>query len=218
MVVKLPPSVRGADEADGSGEERWVRQHRQMRPAAFGAQNLVPFVLVPPPVVVRPSVDEMRREQGEYAQPGLGGAFEVNVQHDRIASRVCDHAINHAEPAAAMRARQPESGNPVFDPLDDRLAIALDLGEESVPVGDNKPEIAHASLVNARIVDFVDDAVADGEPHPAPLAKGGADPVLGARCPPSWNSRPPGRFDHVRPPKAACPSRARVESSTVRRS
>jgi hypothetical protein len=36
-----------------------------------------------------------------------------------------------------MRARQAESGNPVFDTFDDRLAVALDLGEESVSVGDD---------------------------------------------------------------------------------
>ena len=84
------------------------------------------------------------------------------------------------ESPAAMRARQAKSGNPVFDTFHDRLAVALDLGEESVPVGDDEPEIADASLVNARIVDFVDDAVTDGEPDAAPLAERCADPVLGA--------------------------------------
>ena len=79
-----------------------------------------------------------------------------------------------------MRTGQPESGNPVFDPLDDGLAVAFDLGEEGVPVGDDEPEIADASLVNAGIIDFIDDAVADGEPHPAALAERGADPVFGA--------------------------------------
>jgi hypothetical protein len=96
-----------------------------------------------------------------------------------------------------MRAGQAESRNPVFDTFDDRLAVALDLREESVPVGDDEPEVADASLVNTRIVDFIDDAVADGKLDPAALAERCADPVFGARGPPSRNSRPPGRFDHL---------------------
>lgn len=123
------------------------------------------------------------------------------MQHDRIAARVRDHLIDQAESPTAMRAGQPESGNAVFDTLDDRFAIALDLGEQSIPVSDDEPEIADASLINARIVDFIDDAVADGEPHPAAFAERGADSVLGARCPPSRNSWPTWRFDHVLPRK-----------------
>ena len=216
MIAKLPPSVRGADEADGPGEELRVRQHRQMRAAADSAEHLVPLVFTTLAVVVRPRVDEVRREQGEHAQPCLGGIFEPNVQNDRIAARVRDHAIDHPESPAAMRARQAESGNPVFDTFDDRLAVALDLGEESSPVGDDEPEVADASLVNTWIVDFIDDAVTDGEPDPAALAERGADPVLGARGPPRRNSRRPRRFDHVLPPKRAVlgaspPSRQRVK-------
>ena len=113
-----------------------------------------------------------------------------------------------------MRARQPESGNPVFDTFDDRLAVALDLGEESIPVGDDEPEVANAGLVNTWIVDLIDDAVTDGEPDSATLAERGPDPVLGARGSPSRNSRPPGRFDHVLPLKGARPWRAAVEPST----
>lgn len=119
------------------------------------------------------------------------------MQHDRIAPWVRDHAIDHSELPAAMRACQLESWNSVLDTLDDRLAIAFDLGEESVPVGDDDPEVTDASLVNAWVVDFIDDAVADGEPHLAALAERGADPVLCARCPPSRNSGPPWRFDHL---------------------
>ena len=178
MVAKLPPSVGDADEADGPGEERRAPQHGQVRPTAKRAQNVVPLVFTELAVVVRPCVDEMRRQQGEHAQPCLGGIFEANVQNDRIAARVREHAIDHPESPAAMRARQAESGNPVFDTFDDRLAVALDLGEESVPVGDDEPEVADASLVNTWIIDFVDDAVADGEPHPAAFAERGSRPRL----------------------------------------
>jgi len=65
-----------------------------------------------------------------------------------------------------MRARQAESGNPVFDTFDNRLAVALDLGEESSPVGDDKPEVSDASLVDTWIVDLIDDAVTDRKPDP----------------------------------------------------
>src|ERR1700758_3085902 len=124
MVAKLPPSVRGADEADGPGEERRTSQHGQVCPTAKRAQNVVPLVFTKLAVVVRPCVDEMRRQQGEHAQPCLGGIFEANMQNDRIAARVREHAIYYPESSAAMRARQAESGNPVFDTFDNRLAVA----------------------------------------------------------------------------------------------
>ena len=178
----------------------------------------VPLVLAALAVVVRPRVDEVRGEQGEYAQRSLGGIFEANVQQDRIAARVGDHLIDQAESAAAMRAGQPEGGNPVFDTLDDRVAVALDLGEESAPVGDDEPDVADASLVNPRIVDFIDDAVADGEPHLAALGERGADPVLCARGPSSRNSRPAGRFDHVLPLKAPVLGASPSSRQLVRRS
>src|ERR1700722_2480754 len=216
MVAKLPPSVGSADEADGPGEELRTPQHGQVRPSAKRAENVVPLVFTKQAMVVSPCVDEMRRQQGEHAQPCLGGILEANVQNDRIAARVRDHAIDHPESPAAMRARQAESGNPVFDTFDDRLAVALDFCEKSVPVGDDEPEVADASLVNTWIVDLVDDAMADSEPDPAALAERGADPVLGARGPPSGNSRRPRRFDHVFPLKtpvlgAPPPSRQRVQ-------
>src|ERR1700722_8549945 len=219
MVAKLPPSVRGADEADRPGEELRTAQHRQVRPSAKRAQNVVPLVFTKQAVVVRPCVDEMWRQQGEQAQPRLGGILEANVQNDRIAARVREHAIDDPESPAAMRARQAEGGNTVFDTFDDCLAVALDLGEESSPVGDDEAEVADASLVNARIVDFIDDAVTDGEPDAAPLAERCADPVLGARCPTRRNSRRPRRFDHVLPQPnapvlgASPPSRQRVKRS-----
>jgi hypothetical protein len=161
MIAKLPPSVRGADEADGPGEELWVRYHRQMGAAADSAEHLVPLVFTTLAIVVRPRVDEVRREQGEHAQPRLQEIFEANVQNDRIAARVREHAIDHPESPAAMRARQAESGNPIFDTFHDRLAVALDLGEKSVSVRDDEPEVADAGLVNTWKVDFIDDAVPD---------------------------------------------------------
>src|SRR6202020_758017 len=216
MVANLPPSVGDADEADGPGEERRVPEHRQVRPTAKCTENVVPLVFTELAVVVRPCVDQVRRQQGEHAQPCLGGIFEANVQNDRSAARVREQPIDYPESPAAMRARQAESGNPVFDTFDDRLAVALDLGEESSPVGDDEPEVAEASLVNTWIVDFIDDAVTDGEPDPAALAERCADPVLGARGPPSVNSRRPRRFDHLLPLKAPVlgappPNRQRVK-------
>ena len=134
------------------------------------------------------------------------------MQNDQIAARVRDHPIDHPESPTAMGAHQAESGNPVFDTFDDRLAVALDLGEESVPVGDDEPEVADASLVNTWIVDFVDDAVTDGEPDAAALAERCADTVLGARGPTRRNSGPTGRFDHFVPLKASLTRRRRAVS------
>ena len=70
-----------------------------------------------------------------------------------------------------------------------RLAVALDLGEESVSVRDDEPEVADASLVNTWIVDLVDDPMTEGEPEPATARNGASKPFLGTGCPTRRNSR-----------------------------
>ena len=46
------------------------------------------------------------------------------------------------------------------------VRVALDLRPKPAGVGDDKPEIADLRDIDARIVDLVEDAEANGEPQP----------------------------------------------------
>jgi len=71
--------------------------------------------------------------------------------------------------------------------------MAFLLGEKTMPVGDQQPEIARARLIDARKIDFVQNAVAQRKPDSAVQVQRGANTGLGARSPARLNSRPPRR-------------------------
>ena len=196
IVEKLPPSVRDADEADRTREERLVGGHRQKDAAAGREQRLLAFVAVAPARVVGAGVDQMGREKGEQAQARRPEVFKTDLHQHRIAARIGDNPLDQPEAAIAMRARQQKRRDAVFERLHDRDAIALLLGEETLSVRDDQAEVADAGLIDARIVDLVENAVADGEPDAARFRERRADPALGARGPSGSNSRRPGRLSH----------------------
>ena len=146
MVAKLSPSVGDADEADGPGEERRTPQHGQVRPTAKCRQNVVPLVFTKLAVVVRPGVDEMQAaSKANTRSPVLEESSRRMCRTTRSLRGSVSTLLIIRNRSAAMRARRAESGNPVFDTFDDRLAVALlDLGEESIPVGDDEPDVADA--------------------------------------------------------------------------
>ena len=69
------------------------------------------------------------------------------------------------------------------------LQIPLFLVAKRFAIRDEKLKIAGVRLVNTRIIDFIDDAVADGEPEPATGMIGSADAFLRAGGPAWLNSR-----------------------------
>jgi hypothetical protein len=56
--------------------------------------------------------------------------------------------------------------------------VALFFGEEIAAVGDDESQVAGAGLVDAGKVDFVEDAVTQGEPDFAVLVEGRTDADL----------------------------------------
>ena len=196
IVIEQLPSVRRPDEADGACEKRLVGRHRQSRAGALGEQHRIAFVFAAPAGVVGPAVDQMRRQQREQAQGAVAQVFEPDLHQHRVAARVADHALDDAETAAEMRAREQKSRHAVFERLHLRGAVPLFFGEEAVVVGDDESEVADAGLVDPRIVDFVEDAVADGEPDATGVGERRADSALGARGPSRPNSWRSGRLNH----------------------
>ena len=119
MARENVPPVGEPDEADRAREERQVGGHRQERTAAGGEKHAVALVVAAPTCVVRAAVDEMRRQQREQAQGAAAQVFEPDLHQHRIAARIGDHALDDAEAAADMRAREQKGGHAVFERLHD---------------------------------------------------------------------------------------------------
>jgi hypothetical protein len=92
----------------------------------------------------------------------------------------------------AAGVKQPEGRHPVCQPLHLMIGITLFLGEKVSAVGDNQTHVAGAGLVNARVVNLVENAVAQGEPNTALVAECRTHAGLGAGCPARRNSRTAG--------------------------
>jgi len=86
-----------------------------------------------------------------------------------------------------------EQRNAVLEGGNGMAGVTLLLGEKAVRPADDQAEIAGAGVVDARIVDLVEDAVADREPDAAGRRERGADAALGARGPARGNAGGAGR-------------------------
>src|SRR6185437_10480875 len=131
------------------------------------------------------------------------------LQH-RIVHRIGEHQLLDAIAAGKAGAGDRKRRNAVLGRMDDAARAALLFGEIAVAVGDDEAEVARAGLIDARIIDLVEDAMADREPDTAHPAERRADPALGARGPAPGNSRPAGRLPgqrHRRPPVPTAASR-----------
>ncbi len=112
------------------------------------------------------AVDQMRGEQGEQAQR-LGGALQPDELQQGGVAGVGDHALDDAVAPIDVGVGKLVGGDAVLQRFDNETAISFFFREEPAVVGDQQAEIAGAGLIDARVVDLVQDAVAEGEPHPA---------------------------------------------------
>src|SRR5258708_2784193 len=72
-----------------------------------------------------------------------------------------------------------------------KSAVTLFFREEIAAIGHNESHVASAGLIDAGKVDFIEDAMTDGEPDLAVLVERRTGATFGARCPARWNARPP---------------------------
>lgn len=70
--------------------------------------------------------------------------------------------------------------------------MALLFGEKIAAVGDNEAEVASARLVDARVIDFIEDPVAESEPDTAMTGQSGAGAGLRAGGPTRLDAGPAG--------------------------
>jgi len=87
--------------------------------------------------------------------------------------------------------------------------MAFFLGEESAAVGDDQSEISGARLVDSREIDFVENAVAQREPHAALEVECSAHARFGTRSPAGFYSGPSRRITkviaHKKSPQSSLP-------------
>src|SRR5688572_10935728 len=82
------------------------------------------------------------------------------------------------------------------------MRVALLLREVRVPIRHDEAEVAGARVIDTRVVDLVEDAVAQCEPHSAVATDSSADPGFRARSPAGRETRPP-RGERFSPSGAA---------------
>ena len=189
------PAVRDADEAGRAGGPRLAAGERQGGGVALRHQHRDALVVAAPGRVAVPLVAEVggqERVEAIVAQLPLERR-EGDVLQDDVPARVGDHHLLDPVAALAAGVDEPVGRHALLELLDDAGRVALLLGEEVGAVGDDQPEVARAGHVDARVVDLVQDAVADREPDAALVAGRGPDAALGARRPARRAARPARR-------------------------
>ncbi len=200
VAAELPPAVRGADIADRAGlpRHRAGERERDALPAG-GEQHGRALVVADPGGIVRARIDEVRREQREQAVVGdvADQRLEGHLLDQHLAARIGDDLLLDAPAPVLRRVEQVIGRHAVLEHADLVVGVALLLGEIAVRGGDEEAEVARAGGIDARIVDLVEDAVAEREPQPARRRAGGADAHLGARRPARRAAGPARRRDGV---------------------
>src|SRR6266568_1061143 len=125
--------------------------------------------------------------------------------------RIGEHLLNDPVTAIGLGIRQTVQRAVALRVLNPMLQITLLLVAKSLAIGDEKLKIPRVRLIYARVVNLVDDAVAQCEPDPATGMIGRAQALLGAGCPVWLNAGPAEsycamRFVHSRLGQEACES------------
>ena len=192
VQVQVGPAVGDAHEAGGApGPGRGAGQ-RQGHAVPFGEQHGPALHLAHPAGIAGPGIAQVRRqqrEQGIVAQPAPQRG-EPDPLQDHLPDRIGQDLLLDAVAALHAGVHQAEGGHAVGDGCDPGAGMALLLRQESPGAGHDQAQIADAGLVIAGIVDFVEDAVAEGEPDPAAREQGGAHPALGAGGPARLDAGP----------------------------
>src|ERR1700719_1584435 len=115
---------------------------------------------------------------------------EANFLENNVAIWISQYFFFDPIPPLHVRIGELKGGNAGRHRHVLKLAVTLFLGEKAFAIGHDQSHIASARLIYARVINFVQDAVASGEPHPAVLIQGCAYATLRARSPTRRNSRP----------------------------
>ena len=194
MTGEVLPAVRDTDEAGGASQEGSRAADGEGAAAALREEHRHALVVGDPGCIAGAAIDEVGCEQRIEAivADRARERLKLDPLQQDVAPRIGEHQLFEPVAPVGAGAGDGESRYTVGDRSDDAFGVALLLREEAASIGDDETEIPRAGLVDARIVDLVQNAVAQREPHLTPCRKGRADAALGAGGPPSRNARPSG--------------------------
>ena len=104
--------------------------------------------------------------------------YESNTLDYDITSWVGEDPFLDSVTVVEGRVAKPVSRHSRRDLRGLRAGVALFLREKVLSIRDDEAQVARACLIDTRIVNFVEDTVAQGEPHATRIAEGGADAAL----------------------------------------
>src|ERR1700761_3868013 len=97
--------------------------------------------------------------------------------------RLTDDFFDDAITPFGIRIGEPVKQHIFLGVFNQVVKIAPFLVAKRLAIGDEKLQIARVRRVHMRIINLVDDAMAQGEPEPGTGVVSGADAVLGAGSP-----------------------------------
>src|ERR1700704_5314425 len=160
----------------------------------FGEKHRRALVIAHPSGIAVAAISQVGRQQhvqaiiGELPFQGL----ETNLLEDYVPVGAGEDLLVDAVASAHAGIRQLKGWNAGVEGAVFKTTMTLFFRKKLAAIGDDKPKIASTSLVDTRVVNFVEDAVAESEPNFAVLVEGRAHPAFGARGPAGSNPRPAG--------------------------
>ena len=196
--LQLLPAVGHTDEPDRSGEP-WRRGRQgQRRVVALGEEHRRPFVVADPRRIAAAAVGQVRGEdhvEAEIRERAPERHEPHALQHD-VAPRIGQHLFLDAIAAVNGRVANLVRRHAERDLRRLGPGIPLFLGEVRPTIGHDEPEVAGARVIDARVVDLVENPVTQREPDTAVATDGRPEAALRARRPARRNPRP-ARRKHV---------------------
>src|SRR5437868_11074937 len=118
--------------------------------------------------------------------------MEANSLQNDIAIGIGEDLFFNTVTAIQRSVHQFVGGNARLNGQVFETAVPLFLREKTAAVGDDQAQITGAGLVYSWIINLIQNAMTDGEPHPAVQGQRSSNSGFGARCPAWRNSGPAG--------------------------
>src|SRR5579863_76460 len=193
MLPEILPAIRGTDEADRSRGERSRTTKGKRCSSALGKEHRHTLVIVDPGRIAGALIHRVRRQKRIKPIVGYGASERLKryaLKHD-VAARIGEHQFFDPITTLVTDTADDKRRHAFGDRMNGTLRIALLFREETMPIGNDEAQIPRACLIDPRIVDLVEDAVAQREPDSALRLQRGTDTAFGARCPSRIAARPP---------------------------
>ena len=109
--------------------------------------------------------------------------FDLGVHEQHRPVRISEHVLYNAIAALWFRIGEPVKDAIALRIFDAVIQVTLLFVAERFAVGDQKLKVARVRLINVRIVNLIDDTVAEREPKPATRVIGRTHALFRARSP-----------------------------------